>query len=202
MGDDRTESLGRKMKNLSVKLICTCGVVSAILAVGLSAATPQQLSRDIDRGKYLVNGTGCGDCHTPMKMGPAGPAPDSARLLSGHPETLDMPAPPKLGQGPWLGVVSATFTAWAGPWGTSFTANLTPDRETGLGAWSAQTFIDSVRAGRHMGRGRQLLPPMPYLALRNFTDDDLRAMFAYLETIPPVANRVPDPVPPDSPGSR
>jgi hypothetical protein len=190
------------MKKVNIKVLGLCGIVAWVLAAGFSVAAGQQPSRDIERGKYLVNGTGCGDCHTPMKMGPAGPAPDSTRLLSGHPETLDMPAPPKLGQGPWLGVVSATFTAWAGPWGTSFTANLTPSRETGLGAWSAQTFIAAIRAGRHMGRGRQILPPMPYLALRNFTDDDLRAMFAYLETIPSVGNRVPDPVPPDSPGPR
>jgi mono/diheme cytochrome c family protein len=190
------------MRKTSVKLVGLCGIAGWILAAGYSAVAGQQPSRAIGRGEYLVNGTGCGDCHTPMKMGPSGPVPDSARLLSGHPEKLDMPAPPKLGQGPWLGVVSATFTAWAGPWGTSFTANLTPDRETGLGGWTAQTFVDAIRAGRHQGRGRQLLPPMPYIALRNLTDDDLRAIFAYLETIPPFANRVPDPVAPDLPGPR
>jgi len=177
------------------------GAALLVLAVGLSAAGQGQNSA-VERGKYLVTGTGCGDCHTPMKMGPAGPEPDSTRFLSGHPESLIMPAPPKLGQGPWLGVFAATFTAWAGPWGTSFTANLTPDKETGLGKWSVKTFVDAIRAGRHMGRGRQILPPMPYAALKNLTDDDLKSIFAYLESIPPIANKVPDPVAPDDPGPR
>jgi mono/diheme cytochrome c family protein len=180
---------GRLMMGLAAVALLFLGVV-------LFAAPGQQPSGNIERGKYLVNSIGCGDCHTPMKMGSSGPESDAARLLSGHPETLIMPAPPKLGQGPWLGVVSATFTAWAGPWGTSFTSNLTPDKDTGLGKWSAQTFIDAIQAGRHMGGGRQLLPPMPYAALRNLTDDDLRSIFSYIASIPPISNRVPDPVPP------
>lgn len=95
-----------------------------------------------------------------------------------------------------MAVVSATFTAWSGPWGVSFTSNLTPDRETGLGAWNAKTFVDTIRSGRVMAKGRQLLPPMPVPALQNLTDDDLASIFAYLQTLPVVANRVPEPVPP------
>ncbi|HSA95890.1 MAG TPA: diheme cytochrome c-553 [Acidobacteriota bacterium] len=131
-----------------------------------------------------------------MMMGPAGPAPDTSRTMSGHPQALTMPPAPDLPKGPWLGVVSATFTAWAGPWGTSFTANLTPDHETGLGAWTIRTFVDTIRSGRVMAKGRKLLPPMPYEALRNLTDDDLASIFAYLHSLPVVANRVPEPVPP------
>jgi hypothetical protein len=83
-----------------------------------------------------------------------------------------------------------------GPWGTSFTANLTPDPETGLGPWTADEFAATMKTGRHMGRGREILPPMPIPALKNFTDEDLRAIFAYLRTLPAVRNRVPDPMPP------
>jgi len=137
-----------------------------------------------------------------MKMGPSGPEPDQARLLSGHPEALVMPTAPKLAAGPWLGTFAATMTAWAGPWGVSFTMNLTPDPETGLGKWTAQTFIDAMRSGRVMGRGRQILPPMPYLALRSLTDDDLKAIFAYLQSIPRLSNRVPDPIAPQDAGPR
>jgi mono/diheme cytochrome c family protein len=92
---------------------------------------------------------------------------------------------------------SASHTAWAGPWGISFTANLTPDPDTGLGRWSEQDFIDTIRSGRHRGRGRRLLPPMPWFAYATMTDDDLRAIFAYLRTLKPVVNRVPQPIPPD-----
>ena len=94
-------------------------------------------------------------------------------------------------------IVSAgTNTAWAGPWGVSFTANLTPDNETGLGLWTVNDFKQTIRTGRHMGRGREVLPPMPIPVYNNFSDADLESIYAYLRTIPPIKNRVPDPVPP------
>ena len=83
----------------------------------------------------------------------------------------------------------------AGPWGVSYTANLTPDPDTGLGRWSAQDFVRTMRSGRHLGSGRPLLPPMP-AAYGQMSDEDLQAMFAYLQTLPPVRNRVPAPLPP------
>jgi mono/diheme cytochrome c family protein len=147
------------------------------------------------RGEYIVKGMGCGDCHTPYKMGANGPEPDLTRMLSGHPAEMKLPpAPPP--SGPWMASVAATMTAWAGPWGVSYTANLTPDPETGLGRWTEQQFVDTLRSGRHLGRGREILPPMPWPAIRNMTDEDLKAIFAYLRTIPAVTNRVPDPLPP------
>ena len=97
---------------------------------------------------------------------------------------------------PWAITIGATNTAFAGAWGTSFTANLTPDLETGLGKWTARTFIDTIRTGRHLGRGRKVLPPMPILVYRNFTDEDLTAIFNYLQTLPPIKNKVPEPRPP------
>ena len=87
------------------------------------------------------------------------------------------------------------MTAWSGPWGVSFTANLTPDKETGLGKWTENTFIQTIRTGRHMGRGRPILPPMPYPMYKNFTDEDLKAIFSYLQSIPAIENRVPEPLP-------
>ena len=90
-------------------------------------ATPANLSAQEKRGKYLVDIMGCHDCHTPMKPGPNGPQWDLDRMLSGHPEQLVMPPAPALPPGPWIASAAATFTAWSGPWGTSFTANLTPD---------------------------------------------------------------------------
>jgi hypothetical protein len=92
--------------------------------------------------------------------------------------------------------MSATMTAWTGPWGVSFTANLTPDPETGLGKWTQRNFIETIRTGRHMGRGREVLPPMPIAVYRNFTDADLEAIFSYLQSVPAIRNRVPEPLPP------
>jgi hypothetical protein len=148
------------------------------------------------RGKYLVSTSGCHDCHTPFKMGPNGPEPDMSRMLSGHPESLVMPPAPKLPPGPWMMTVAATNTAWSGPWGVSFTANLTPDAETGLGEWTLRNFMDTIRTGRHMGRGRAILPPMPIPVYNNFTDTDLESIYRYLRTIPAIRNRVPEPLAP------
>jgi hypothetical protein len=76
----------------------------------------------------------------------------------------------------------------------SFTANLTPDPETGLGKWTVETFIAAIRTGKHEGQGRPILPPMPWPMYKNATDDDLRAIFAFLRSIPPIKNRVPRPI--------
>ena len=179
---------------------CTAAIaLFAALAVGTAEAAPSKAT--VARGKYLVNTSGCTDCHTPLKMGANGPEPDMSRMLSGHPEGMTMPPAPVLPAGPWIASVGATMTAWSGPWGTSFTANLTPDAETGLGQWTAKDFRATVRTGRHMGRGRPILPPMPIPVLQNFTDADLNAIFAYLQSIPAVKNRVPEPIAPAAPAT-
>jgi hypothetical protein len=176
----------------SLKMLVRIALVVA--ASFARAADPAPAGpEEVTRGKYLVMTSGCHDCHTPFKMTAQGPAPDMDRALSGHPEQMQMPPAPAMPAGPWLVAVAATNTAWSGPWGVSFTANLTPDKETGLGKWTARTFIDTIRTGRHLGRGREILPPMPIPVYRNFTDQDLAAIFAYLQTIPAIRNKVPAP---------
>jgi len=179
---------------VALTLLSGCNTSSA-QETAVTVATTDTASQ-IERGRYLVHAGLCIDCHTPFAMGPNGPAPDMERLLSGHPAELQMPPPPELPPGPWLVLMGATNTAFAGPWGVSFSANLTPDAETGLGSWTPQMFIDTIRNGRHMGKGRPILPPMPAPLVANYTDEDLTAMFAYLQSIRPIANRVPDPVAP------
>jgi cytochrome c len=159
-----------------------------------SAASPS-----VERGAHLVRTMGCNDCHTPWKPGPRGPEPDMTRSLTGHPSDVVMPPAPALPPGPWAWVGAATNTAFAGPWGVSFAANLTPDPETGLGKWTEQTFIQTMKTGRHEGKGRALLPPMPYPMIASLSDEDIRSLFAYLQSLPPVRNRVPQPIdPPDA----
>lgn len=169
------------------------------LAAGATAqAEPTRLAAQVARGQYIVSTAGCHDCHTPWKLGPKGPEPDMSRALSGHPAQLVMPPAPDLGQGPWAVVTAATNTAFSGPWGVSFTANLTPDGETGLGDWTLRDFVQTIRTGKRMGRGRAVLPPMPVPVYNNLTDADLASVYAYLRTIPAVKNRVPEPLPPGS----
>ena len=169
-------------------------------ADGPAAAPVSADSVRIARGEYLVTIGGCNDCHTPWKLGPRGPEPDLSRMLSGHPEAMEMPPAPALPPGPWMTSAAASMTAWAGPWGVSFTANLTPDKETGLGDWTLEQFVQTLRTGRHQGKGRPILPPMPYFNYAKATDEDLASIFAYLRSIPPVRNRVPQPIdPPELP---
>ena len=189
-----------KRRLLSASIATTTCV--PLIALGATCAllmgAPPAYAADskIKRGEYLVNTSGCHDCHTPWKIGKEGPEPDMSRMLSGHPASLNMPPVPQLPDGPWQVVASATNTAWSGPWGISFTRNLTPDAETGLGEWTLRNFIDTFRTGRRMGRGRQVLPPMPIPAYKNFTDQDLEAIYTYLKSIPPIKNEVPEPVVP------
>lgn len=150
----------------------------------------------LERGAYIVRSFGCNDCHTPWIVGPRGPEPDMSRALTGHPENVVLPPPPTLPPGPWISTTAATNTAFAGPWGVSFTANLTPDPETGLGKWTPEIFVQAIRSGRHEGKGRPILPPMPVAMLANMTDEDLFAIFAYLQSLKPVRNRVPQPIDP------
>ena len=84
------------------------------------------------------------------------------------------------------------LTTAVGPWGTSFAANLTPD-ETGIGNWSEAQFLKAIKEGKFKGmeNTRPLLPPMPWTEYRNFPDEDLKAIFAYLKTIKPIDNVVP-----------
>jgi mono/diheme cytochrome c family protein len=182
--------------------------LSAVALTGLIAAAsgpvePQVGSNGsmppagIARGKYLVSAAGCHDCHTPWTLGPKGPEPDMSRALTGHPQDLVMPPAPPLNKGLWGGMqASVTNTAFTGPWGVSFTANLTPDKETGLGDWTVDQFIATMRTQRHQGKGRPVLPPMPAAMYANLNDEDLSSIFAYLQSLPPVKNRVPQPIDP------
>lgn len=162
----------------------------------------KQLSEEemLAKGKTYVTMGGCNDCHTPKIMTPAGPELDTTRLLSGHlagspipPITYDATKP-----GNWI-LAAPDLTSWVGPWGISFTANLTPDETTGLGAWTAEVFIKTIRTGKHLGQagGRQILPPMPWQMFSKLSDEDLTLIFTYLQSIPTIKNQVPAPIPPN-----
>lgn len=151
---------------------------------GERKAYPQDV---VSRGSYLVTVAGCNDCHTPhtydVKTGKMVPNP--ARLLSGHPEgALGPLTAPEPGET----AASQDHTSFRGAWGTSYAANLTPDRETGIGKWTEDQFILVLRTGRNGDHA--ILPPMPWGNFSKMTDDDLKAIYAYLQTIPPVHNQV------------
>lgn len=187
-----------KLSLLSILALIFLGVVFS--ACNNSSKEESQITKaeQISRGEFLVTFGGCGDCHTPKTFTPQGPVPDTSKLLSGSPSTTQLPsADAKLIQpGNWV-LFTQDLTAAVGPWGASFSANLTPDVETGIGSWQEEMFINAMRSGKHLGAGRPIMPPMPWDLVGKHSDDDLKAIFAYLKSIKPVKNKVPDYIPPD-----
>ena len=150
----------------------------------------------VSRGKYLTTIGGCNDCHSPKIMTAQGPTVDTTKVLSGHPANSTLPP---IVKSDWF-QMAPDLTAFLGPWGISYTANLTSDSATGIGAWPEETFIRTIRTGKHLGNpnGRDILPPMPWQEVAKMTDEDLKAVYAFLQSLPPINNKVPEPVaPPD-----
>lgn len=149
-------------------------------------------------GKYIVTTSGCDDCHTPKIFTEAGPVFDTTRRFSGFPQGEKLPAYDIkfAAPGNWVSA-EKHLAAWVGPWGISYASNLTPDKATGIGTLSEEMFIKTLREGKYMGVGRPLLPPMPWQVYGMKTDQDLKAIYAYLMSVTPIQNLVPQPTPPD-----
>ena len=186
-------------KFIGVPVLACCFVASSLAAEAPVVKDPASPPKSVTlaRGKYLITLGGCHDCHTPKHLTEKGPALDTKRLLSGFPSSVKAPAVPVGVIGPmsWGGLFTNDLTGWAGPWGISFASNLTPDKETGIGSWTEKTFINTLRTGKTPS-GRPMLPPMPWESIQQASDKDLKAIYAYLMSLPPVRNMVPSPIPP------
>lgn len=158
------------------------------------AAAPTQ-EELVKHGEYLITAMGCNDCHTPKVMGARGPELDASRLLSGHPAEQPLAKIDTAILKDWA-LFAPTLTAAVGPWGVTYAANLTPD-ETGIANWTEEQFKKAIKEGKSKGMDntRPLLPPMPWQNYVNVSDEDVKAMFAYLKSLKPVKNVVPNPQP-------
>ena len=161
-------------------------------------ATYGGFESEVDWGKHIVTTGGCNDCHTPKKMGPMGPEDNMDLELSGHPSQMPPPDVDRKDIESKGLMVMGSGLAFVGPWGISYAANLTSDSTTGIGNWTIDQFIRTFRTGKYGGApgGRNLLPPMPFQNVAQLTDDELKAVFAYLQSTKPVHNIVPQPQPP------
>ena len=148
----------------------------------------------VKRGAYLAQVGGCADCHTPVRFdeGLGIIVPDERRAWSGHPAGAPGPRG-TLGKEDIV-LVGPTFTSFLLPFGTVYAANLTP-HETGIGGWTEEQFTQALRTGMHRGmaEGRPILPPMPWFNPARATDEDLRALYAFLKSVKPIENAVPQP---------
>jgi hypothetical protein len=178
---------------------------AVIISLNSSEAKPDLLSdatgftytkEQVKHGEYLVTSIGCDDCHSPKVFGPTGPELDMSRRLSGRRSDIPLPKADTSSLKSWM-LFAHDLTAAVGPWGASFSANITSDA-TGIGNWSFEQFKTALRKGKYKGleEGRDLLPPMPWPQYKNLTDEDLKAIFAFLKSTKPVKNIVPAPIAP------
>ena len=183
---------------LAIVCLASCTDTTPKMATEAAKTLAPTTEDIVKRGEYLVKITGCNDCHSAKKMGAQGPEIIAETMLSGYPADRPIRAfkDPSLKQG--FAMFYPDLTAAAGPWGVSFAANLTPD-ETGIGNWSEEQFKKALTQGKYKGLdgGRMLLPPMPWVNYTTMADADLKAIFAYLKSIKPVKNLVPQPITPD-----
>jgi hypothetical protein len=195
------------MKKLLLLSSIAAAAIAGIVILGtgckpkVAEASTAVMTSDqmVEHGKYLVMVGGCNDCHSPKIMTQMGPVVDTNNLLSGSPDGMHLAYidSNSITPGKWY-LSSADLTGWVGPWGISYSANLTPDSTTGIGGWTDEMFIKVIRSGKYMGieSGRPIMPPMPWEAVAKMTDQDLKCIYAYLRSIKPVKNRVHDYVPP------
>jgi mono/diheme cytochrome c family protein len=189
-------------------------ILAAFSNSGCSGNNPAQATKDttaaatekpnyggyasqVEWGKHLVTISGCNDCHTPKKMTSTGPADDSTLFLSGHPEKMPAPEVDRKQMESKGLIVTATFTSWIGPWGITYSANLTPD-ETGTGNWTEEQFLYALqhKVSKGLPGSRPLLPPMSMMTFDHMTIDELKAIYAYLRTVKPIKNVSVQPTPP------
>jgi mono/diheme cytochrome c family protein len=136
-------------------------IATAALTIVLPAVAADQDAL-VKRGAYLVNGpAACANCHTPR-------APDFS-LMPG----MDFAGGFKL--------VDPAFTVYS--------ANITPDKETGIGNWTDEEIIRAIREGKDKD-GKIIFPPMPVPTYNNMSDADVKAIVAYLRTLKPISHKV------------
>jgi mono/diheme cytochrome c family protein len=150
----------------------TIPMLVATFLAAVPAVSPQAASPQVERGKYLVEIGGCGDCHTPG-------------YFLGHPDTT------KYLGGSDVGFAIPGHGVFVGP-------NLTPDKETGLGTWTEEQIVTAFTTGERPD-GRILVPSMPWRGYAHLTKSDAMAIAAFLKSLPPVSHKVPGPVAPGEP---
>ena len=133
----------------------------AFCGVATTVATAAAAETPLERGRYLVQSiVACGNCHTPQ--GPAGPLP--GKELAGGMDFIE-------------------------PGIKAYASNITPDRETGIGRWTDAQLISAIREGR-LPNGKLIGPIMPIGLYRGISDVDVKAIVAYLRSVPAVKNKV------------
>lgn len=189
---------------MSSALTFSCLIVTALvsfIAIGCNQKpnTPTVTIYSPERleiGQAVVEGWNCSFCHTPQIEGPDGKLiSDPKRFMSGHPADEEVPTVPDMiiTSPEWMEFLdNLDSTVWATDDMLVFSANLTPDNETGIGNWTEVEFVETIREGRHRGIERRIKYPMPWRELSELSDEELISVYEYLMTLEPVNNKVPE----------
>lgn len=181
----------------TVFVTATTTVMTSCNTQNSPAVQDTTISKDslIKRGNYLVATIGCDDCHSPKRMGAMGPEIIPELRLSGYPQNRQLPPVDSAAMAKGWVLIAPDLTAAAGPWGVTFSSNITGDT-TGIGTWTEAQFINALRKGKLKGldNARPLLPPMPWQNLAKLSDLDMKSIYTYLLSIPAVKNIVPQPI--------
>lgn len=149
-------------------LVVLAGVAYAYLSIRGPEAVPpssvriERTPERLARGKYIAMLADCAGCHSPHDMTHFGLPVLEGQLMAGF-----------------------TFTPQNGVPGYVTAPNITPDPETGIGTWTDGEKIRAIREGIDKD-GRALFPMMPYTRFRDLSDEDVFALVAYLDSMPPV----------------
>ena len=186
------------MRNVYSVLAISSLLVFSVLAISCNNKPAQEIAYSPERieiGQAVVEGWNCSFCHSPQIKGPDGKAiADPKRFMSGHPADEEIPAIPDmvLTSPEWMEFLdNLDSTVWATDNLIVFSANLTPDDETGIGTWTEAEFVETIREGRHRGIERRIKYPMPWRELGELSDEELLSVYEYLMTLEPVNNKVP-----------
>ncbi len=162
-----------------VALAVVCSIVMAAVYVSSckdKKSEPQANSKEdslkkvVERGNYLVNHvTPCLDCHSKRDFSKySGPVVSGTEGMGGY-----------------------DFVTEVGFPGHLYAKNITPDNETGIGTWTDDEILRAMTQGINKN-GDTLFPLMPYESFNRMAKDDLLAIIAYLRTLKPIKNKVPD----------
>lgn len=146
----------------------------------------------VQRGKYVATIAGCEDCHTPKRFDPklGMPVPDDSKAYSGHPK--DAPEPEGTVGTHDMALIGPTFTSFKMPFGTVYASNITSDKQTGIGGWTEEQFVKAMRTGR-LQHNEPIRPPMPWPNVAAMNDEDIKAVYAFLQSTRPIQNLVKPP---------
>lgn len=147
-------------------------LIAAVITAATFALAAARADSQLEQGAYMAKVMDCHGCHT---TGALAGQPQADKHLAGSDIGFEIPG---------LGIF--------------YPPNLTPDSATGLGAWSEDDIVTAIRTGVRPD-GRQLAPVMPWMSYATLTDDDARAIAAYLKSLPPVAHAAPAPTGPSEP---